>query len=238
MRFVTKKEARRQATIDYVTDSKEQSVIHHYRRSDRNYTELVTEVQFRRWSKKYCWEDQRTLFWAQTETEILGKLRDRMVQLRVYELERLQELDEALFAWLTPLRNSDGSLRRNSEGLPVFPGTEPRKLRKPNGKVLKDALGRVQYSEAVPMPSLDKLGRFYLLLLEKRMLLRGDTIDRSKAWDEGRKSPTESGGAASAKTEDLAAAAQYLLMQKNPALEEEIALVEAMGEEVVTEPED
>lgn len=119
-----------------------------YRRKDRPYHKLVTEVTFRRWSMEDGWSESRRGFWADVERAALAKRFDEEVRKETEKLAQLRESREALIEFVLPQKDENGEIIRypatktvreydkNTQtyevytvdhplaGLPVFPNIE------------------------------------------------------------------------------------------------------------------
>lgn len=197
--FKSKKEARRQALVDYVTDHEERSIDATYHRADRNYSELITLTRWREWASIDGWVGWRNTFWRETQVKLIRKMEDRMVDLHMQDIDLLHEIQRPMVKWLMPLTDADGNEILDENGLPKYPLE----------------LGRI-----------DTLAKVWLALLEKKTALRGDVLHRTDVIarahkEEGKESTSETAGPSRFSPheyENISKMARHILALRDPKL--------------------
>ena len=144
---------KRQAEEDYITDPNSNGIDWHYRRDDRSYTKACAIDTFRHWAKVGKWADRRVEYWEEIQTRLLAHIQDQLLQQRIKEVEDLHEIKSAVGEYLVPLRDDDGDIVRNENGLPKF---------------------------GLEMPPLDKLVKVFLDLDLRIGLKTGDVTNRTE----------------------------------------------------------
>ena len=186
---------RQQAGIEYITDPDGKSIRWHYDRPDRDYGEHVTWMTFDQWARTDKWVDRRVKFWQDIEARTLRLYRDELLKARLEEIREMTESRSFIFEHLQPLRNADGTVQRDDQGLPVF---GPR------------------------IPSLDKLINAFIKLDTQVMLKRGEAISRTETIGGEEKRTTTAldpvAAMVSLGQDDLRTMARALLKAKQPEL--------------------
>lgn len=160
LEFANRKQARRHALIDYVTDLEERSIDATYHRVDRNYSEMVTLTRWYEWAAADGWAEYRRLFWQETQIKLIRKMEDRQVDIHVKDIDTISKVQQPLLEWMMPLTDEDGNWIRDEDGLPKFPLE----------------LGR-----------MDNVAKLWLALMDKKTALRGDVLHRTDVIARGRR---------------------------------------------------
>lgn len=197
--FKTKRQARRQALIDYVTDLEERTIVDTYHRSDRNYSELVGFTRFQHWATTDGWFEYRKTFWERTQTKLIRRMEDRLVDLHMKDIDLLNKIQRPLLEYLLPFMGEDGNIERTEEGLPKYPLE----------------LGR-----------MDNVAKVWLALQDKKTALRGDVLHRTDVIARGHREEEEkeesrqvSGRFSKDEYENIARLAQHVLASRDPRLQ-------------------
>jgi len=143
------------ARLDYVTDPDSNTIEWHYKRTDRDYQRAVPFLTFQEWAREDGWTDGRAEYWRNIEKKVREAYADRMLKLRLEELEELTELRSEMSQFLKPLRDDDGNIRKDpATGLPIMP---------------------------LEMPKYHQFVAAFLDLDERIMLRRGEAISRTES---------------------------------------------------------
>jgi hypothetical protein len=185
--------ARQQAAIDYITDPEGRSMDFHFRRSDRAYSKLVHMRTWDHWASLDRWTDRREQFWKEIEQKLMNEWRDRLVAMRLTEIEEMTKVRGYMAEYLSPLKDNKGEVKRDPEtGLPVY---------------------------GLYLPKMDGFINMFLALDKQIMLKRGEATTRTEGSEEmhvGSLDPVSAQTKLS--KEDLRAMARVMVLRRQPEL--------------------
>jgi len=208
---ITGPRLREMATIDFVTDPEQRSVLEHYSRLDRPWRKHVSTTTFYNWANDGKWQDRRAQWWSQIEARILAKRAEQIANQRVSEIEAMESARDNMARYLFPLTSRGGAIKLHPEFLE---DNEPNPL-----------AGLPMYG--LRMPSLDRFVAAFIALDKQIMLKRGEAIERSAGANERLPDVDahESGGVSAMSSEDLRAMARVLVRRRQPELNDQPEIV-------------
>lgn len=167
---VRRKDLRRMAGHEYITDRLERSVEALYEDPERPYKSAVAISTFKTWSIEDSWKTRRDAYFLEIERRVLSKHQDKLVEQMSKELEQLQEQRDLMFQYLSPMRDPDTGEVLMHE--PTVTYTEVNQ----EGDVVQRTYPNPLYGMpklALEMPRYDQMVSSFLKLEQHIMTRRG-----------------------------------------------------------------
>ena len=139
---------------EYISDQDGRDVPWHYSRVDRNYGDFFELTFIEGVAGRNTWVSKRKAWWVEVNDRVLEHMKDRVLAMRMREMDKIDEAEGYLMEYMLPLKNKNGTVKRNKETkLPEY---------------------------ALPLGNMAQLGRTVLMLNERKAVLRGDVVSRTE----------------------------------------------------------